>query len=116
MQSLCWYTDWKRNSYCSSVTLHPSESIELVKGFREFEVCECSGAWGCCEPLNATASFHFCLHTCIGMLVFGIAGRVDLVGWVGVRALVEVVLARGGSCGRVVEFGRAVVFRCIARA
>lgn len=52
----------------------------------------------------------------VGMLVFGIVGRVDLVGWVGVGALVEVVLARGGSYGRVVKFGRAVVFRCIASA
>ena len=39
----------------------------------------------------------------VGMLVFGIVGRVDVVGWVGVGALVEVVLARGGSYGRVVS-------------
>ena len=52
----------------------------------------------------------------VGMLVFGIVGRINLVGWVGVGALVEVVLARGGSYGRVVEFGRAVIFRCIASA
>ena len=49
-------------------------------------------------------------------MVFGIVGRVDVVGWVGVGALVEVVLARGGSYGRLVKFGRAVVFRCIASA
>ena len=44
----------------------------------------------------------------VGMLVFGIVGGVDLVGRVEVGALVEVVLARGGSYGRVVKFGRAV--------
>ena len=50
----------------------------------------------------------------VGMLVFGIVGGVDLVGRVGMGALVEVVLAGGASYGRVLEFGRAVVFRCIA--
>ena len=44
-------------------------------------------------------------------MVFGIVRRVDAVGWVRVGALVEVVLACGGSYGRVLKFGRAVDWR-----
>ena len=43
----------------------------------------------------------------VGMLVFGIVGRVDLVGRVEVGALVEVVLAGGASYRRVGEKGKS---------